>query len=260
MSEGSFYIPDGPGRYISTMWTRGPWDPAFQHAGPPAALVAREIEALDGGADFFVSRFTLEVLRAIPVAPLQVQATLTRPGKRVQMAEAVLRDDTGDVAIARAWRVRRGDTVDVVTPDEPPDFPGPDGGTAPGFDPWDGPSYFSGVEWRIVAGGFVDPGPATVWMRMAVPLVADEEPSPLSRVLVAADSGNGVSQVVPLNTHLFINTELTVHLFRPAEGEWVCLDAHTRIGALGTGLATTDLYDERGRIGSGAQALLVAPR
>ena len=37
----SFYKPDG-GRFLSTELTRGPWDPDSQHAGPPAALLARE--------------------------------------------------------------------------------------------------------------------------------------------------------------------------------------------------------------------------
>ena len=92
------------------------------------------------------------------------------------------------------------------------------------------------------------------------PLVAGEEVSPLTRVLALADSGNGISATLPFDKFLFINTELTVHLARYPEGEWVCLDAITRIGPEGVGMAQSVLWDERGRIGAGAQALLVAPR
>jgi hypothetical protein len=97
-------------------------------------------------------------------------------------------------------------------------------------------------------------------MRMKGQLVEGENPSPLTRVLVAADSGNGVSMELPLRTHLFINTELTVHLFREPAGQWVCLDARTRVGSQGVGLAAAALYDTGGRIGAAHQSLLVRRR
>ncbi len=95
---------------------------------------------------------------------------------------------------------------------------------------------------------------------MRSPLVAGETPSPLTRVLVAADSGNGISQVLGIGDYLFVNVDLSVHLVRPARGEWVCIDATTRIGPEATGLATSDIYDEAGRLGAGNQSLLIAPR
>jgi hypothetical protein len=123
-----------------------------------------------------------------------------------------------------------------------------------------GEGYLSAIEWRPIRGGFTKPGPATVWGRMRYPLVPDEEPSPLERVLVIADSGNGVSWELDIRRWHFINPELTVHLHREAEGEWICLDAHTTISRGGTGLATSVLSDAVGPVGTGAQTLLVAPR
>jgi hypothetical protein len=52
-----------------------------------------------------------------------------------------------------------------------------------------------------------------------VPLLPDEEPTGLQRVLAVADSGNGVSAVLPLGEWLFINPELTVHFRREPRGE-----------------------------------------
>jgi hypothetical protein len=95
---------------------------------------------------------------------------------------------------------------------------------------------------------------------MCFPLVPDEEPSPLERVLIVADSGNGVSWELDINRWHFINPELTVHLHREAEGEWICLDAHTAISPGGVGLATSVLSDLNGPVGTGAQSLLIAPR
>ena len=62
-----------------------------------------------------------------------------------------------------------------------------------------------------------------------------EEPSPLQRVLAVADSGNGISAVMSWDEWLFINPELTVHVLRPPEGEWVVLDAATTIAPGGAG-------------------------
>jgi hypothetical protein len=257
----AFYVPEGDG-FAPTPSTRGPWDPEAQHAGPPAALAARAIEALEPGGRWQVARFTLEVLRPIPLTPLRTEARVVRPGRRVQLAEASLVDERGEVARASAWRIRPSAASVPAAGQEPPPFDPPlDSPSLPVFDPpWEGESYFTAMEWREARGSFFEPGPAAVWMRTRIPLVAGEEPSPLARVLVVADSGNGISSVTSPLEYLFINTELTVHLFRLPLGEWVCLDAVSRIDPSGIGVAESTLWDEVGRIGRGNQALLVAPR
>jgi hypothetical protein len=116
------------------------------------------------------------------------------------------------------------------------------------------------MEYRFASGAFLEPGPATVWMRMRQPLVGGEDPTPLQRVLVAADSGNGVSATLDYGRFVFINVDLTVHLHRLPAGEWVCLDAITIPEPAGIGISDTALYDERGPIGRAVQTLLVGER
>lgn len=257
----AFYMPDGD-RFVSTDWTRGPWSPEAQHAGPPSALIARAIERLEPGSAMRVARFTAEIFRPVPVRPFRIETRVTRPGRSVQFVEATLSDDEGAVMRASAWRIRQaGANAVPATPEEPPPFLAPQESPQPELPTWyEGPSYFSAMEWRFAGGGFFNPGPAAAWMRMRLPLVQGEEPSPLTRVLVAADSGNGISMELPLNDYVFINVDLSVHLFREPEGDWVCLDAQTRIDDRGVGLAESRLWDERGRIGRGNQSLYVAPR
>jgi hypothetical protein len=60
------------------------------------------------------------------------------------------------------------------------------------------------VEMRFVRGAFDALGPATVWMRLRHPVVEGEEPSWLPRVAAVADFGNGVSKILPFDTHTFI--------------------------------------------------------
>ena len=117
--------------------------------------------------------------------------------------------------------------------------------------------YHTAMEYRFIEGSFTEPGPAKAWMRMRHPLLPGEEPTPLQRVLVAADSGNGVSATLDWQRFLFINVDLSVQLERMPVGEWVCLDASSRVEPAGLGLAESELFDEHGRIGRSLQALLV---
>ena len=251
----AFYRRDGDVLHPSEL-TRGPWDAGAQHAGPPSALLGTALER-DG---WLVGRITVEVLRPVPLAPLTLDAEVLRPGRNVELVQARLHAAGGDeVARATAWRLRR--VADpVAVPDDPPP-PGPERGEErPFFPTGQAVGYHTAMDYRFLAGSFLEPGPATVWMRMRQPLIAGEPVTPLARVLVAADSGNGVSAALDFRRHLFINTELTVHLTREPAGEWVCLDAVTRPGTLGVGLAEAVLSDEWGRLGRSAQTLLVRAR
>jgi len=94
----SFYEPLGDGRFTATPHTRGPWDPAFQHAGPPAALLGRELERCAPREDFVLARTTFEILRPIPVAEVAVSAQVVRPGRSVELLEGEL-SANGEVVI-----------------------------------------------------------------------------------------------------------------------------------------------------------------
>jgi hypothetical protein len=95
-------------------------------------------------------------------------------------------------------------------------------------------------------------------MRLAVPLIAGQTPTPLQRTLAAADFGNGVASALPWGQFLFINTDLTVSLPYTPQGEWIGLDASTSLNAQeGRGVAYSRLYDERGAIGHALQSLFV---
>ncbi|MDX1658343.1 MAG: thioesterase family protein [Nitriliruptorales bacterium] len=253
----AFFEPLGDGRYRSTELTRGPWDPDSQHAGPSTALLGGLLEETLGAP---LARLTSEILRPVPITELTVEVEVLRPGRRVQLGQGTVSDDEGPLLLARAWALRTDEfeLPEHVRP-EPAGLPPPDEcETAPFFVDWTG--YHDAMEVRFVAGSFLDPGPATAWMRARVPIVEGQEISPLERVIVAADSGNGLSAALDFRQWLFINTDLTVHLHRQPSGEWVCLDTRTVAEPHGVGLATSDISDQQGPLGHGLQTLLVAPR
>jgi Thioesterase-like superfamily len=262
--ELAFFLADGD-RFFSTELTRGPWSPDHQHAGPPAALLGRAIEQAPASAEMQVARVTFDIVRPIPIVPLEVSVRHVRAGRSVELLEGTLTDEEGELMRASAWRIRTGH-VDLERGDDgltmAGDAPAPPEASAstPFFDfGWDA-GYHTAMDARVANGSFSRPGPATVWLRMRQPLVGGEEPSPLTRVLVAADSGNGVSWTLDLRRFLFVNVDLSVHLHRLPRGEWLCLDAVTTPEPVGVGLADTALWDEGGRIGRSLQTLLIDRR
>jgi hypothetical protein len=256
----AFYVPQG-NAFAATELTRGPWDPDSQHAGPPCALLGRVVERAGGLAEARLARITFEILKPLPIAPLTPAAAVVRPGRRVEMIEGSLSHDGVEVLRARAWRIRTGA---VALPDEdlaeqPP--PGPQEGREGNYFDVDwSTGYQTAMELRLVSGSYTEPGPARAWMRMRVPLIEGEEPSALDRLLVVADSGNGISSPLELERYLFTNVDVSVAVRRPPSGEWVCIDAVTYAEPDGVGLSDSALYDERGLIGRATQSLLVAER
>jgi len=125
----------------------------------------------------------------------------------------------------------------------------------------DRPAFHNqGVELRFIGGRFDVVGPARVWVRLTVPVVAGEIPTGLQRAAAAADFCNGVSTELPFERYVFINPDLTVSLERPPVGEWVGLDAVTALGSPGSGVASARLWDRDGPVGRCLQSLLVGPR
>jgi hypothetical protein len=239
---------------------RGPWSPDAMHGGAPAAALARAVERHDPGSASFVARLTVDLLRPVPLAPLEVVTRTTRPGRKVQWVEASLVADDVEVARAHALRLRMTPPLGLPLPPEAaPTVRPPDESTAIDveFPRVQGLGFWRAVEFRIASGSWHETGPATIWFRLRVPVVAGEPPSPLQRVAAAADFGNGLSTVLPRGQYLFINPDLSIHLHRHPVGEWVALEGESAAEDYGIGLAAVRLHDERGPIGRSVQSLLV---
>jgi Thioesterase-like superfamily len=270
----SFYEPAGGSgdteMFVATSATAGPWYADAEHGGPPSALAARALERHEPSDSMRLARVAVDILRPVPVGPLTLRTRTVRPGKRVALLETVMTAGDQEVLTARAWRIatladgpvvthegngaNRPAAVGTAPPPIPlkarlPEFPG---GYLEG--------YLSQIEWRFVTGKFNEPGPCQVWARPLIPLLPDEEVSPMGRTLLLGDSGSGISMALDPTAFIFINVDLTVILQRDPVGEWLLLDAVTTMGGSGTGLAETRFCDTAGVVGTGIQTLLVSPR
>jgi Acyl-CoA thioesterase C-terminal domain/Acyl-CoA thioesterase N-terminal domain len=255
-----FFVPDGP-RFLATEHTRGPWSLHHQHGGPPSALMARALERLLAGSGMRLVRMTVDLLSPIPIGPLEVEASVVRAGRKVQRLEASVVAGGRAVCRATALAIRVGAVALPPRLEPVPAAPPPPEASAALRLPFfvDAIGYHTAVETRIARGAW-GRGPADVWLRPRVPLVVGEPLSPLQRVMIAADSGNGIAITLDPARFTFVNADLTVALEREPDGEWVCLDATTRTHGDGIGLTETLLWDARGVIGRGLQTLLVEPR
>lgn len=253
----AFFLPRGDGEWEATQHTSGPWSQEHQHGGPPAALLVRAMRLVATDPGMMFARLTFDLLGAVPVGPLSVEARVVRPGRSVELLEASLSAGGREAMRAAGWRVSATDAPEIGATDTPPPLPDTE---TPVPEGWNESGYLRALEWRFARGGYDGRGPAIVWTRMRMPLVPDEEPDPLTRVLMLADSGNGASAELDLAQWLFINPELTVHVHRLPEGEWICMDARTTISPGGAGLAESVLSDLRGPVARGAQSLLVRRR
>lgn len=263
MSDAIF-VRDG-GTLVPTGHAVGPWDSSQLHGGAPAGLAANAIAALV--PELHLARAAFEFLGPVPFAPLTLQAAVTKPGRRFALAEATLAGPDGRTVLqARGVLLRRGEAMALPEAAHWADaarFEAPHLGAPSPFDPGeDGLDGFhlSGMEIRDARPGDEGTGRGSAWFRLAHPFVEGETTHPVVRAIAAGDFANGISRVLSFETHLFVNCDLTVTMLRPPEGEWVLLDATTRIDPAGIGLTSGVLHDLDGPLGFAQQTLFVAPR
>ena len=261
--EAVFELVDG--LYVPSAHARGPWDPNAMHGGPPAGLLAQAVHSQ--GPQMQIVRATYDFLSAVPLAPVAVELHDLKPGRRLRIVEATLRHEGRAVLTARFGLMRRGDValpararagsveggVRGEDPERWPRLPFPVAGAQETFSA-------TGVSIRFPDGSDWSGGPAQAWFRLERELVAGVETAPAARAAVAADFLNGVSRLLPWSGWLFVNSDLTIALWRDPVGDQIRVDARTRIEPTGIGWASGTLHDVDGPIGHAQQSLFVEPR
>jgi hypothetical protein len=207
-----------------------------------------------------IGRISLDFLGSIPLREVVIEVSPIKPGRRVQLTEARM-SVGGRVAItARSWHIATGgrppESEEERIAPPVPSRPTPQH-FYPGLEDW---GYGRSIEWRFTRGGFDSLGAADVWTRVCLQLVEGVALTSQDRVLIAADSANGLSLSLPLEQWYSIPPSMTATLLRPPAGEWVHLASRTHLTHDGVGLAHADLFDTDGFVGEVAQPLLVQRR
>jgi hypothetical protein len=238
----------------------GPWNPRLQHGAAPSSLICWAVEQLPSPVPMRVVRLTVDLMRPVPVAPLDIATEIVREGRKIQLVSIRLLAEGAEVVRASVLRMRtethempavaNGPTVGLPMPElcSPPDFFATE------------TPFLKGIEMRVARGGFRIPGPAAVWYRATRPIVAGAEISPLMRAAIAADFCNGTSSVFDMRDWTFINADLSVSLGREPAGDWILLDAETWVGPDSVGIAAARLADTRGYFGRAVQSVIFEKR
>lgn len=256
----AIYTVDGR-RAVTHAFAAGPWDPTMQHGGAPSALIAREAEGFPAARPMRIARLTVDLIRPVPVAPLDIETELLREGRKIQLLQVRLLAAGKEVVRASVLRVRE-EPLDL------PDHPGfrpleltppdEDAPSTAGFGPNNG--FGSGLSAVIARGEWGRPGPAAVWFRADRAMFEGEETSSVVRAALTADFCNGVSSVLDFQQWTYINADLSVSFSRNPVGRWILLDAETWVGDSGGALAFARLADRNGYFGRAVQSVLVEKR
>lgn len=253
------------GVWLPSALSRGPWDVRAQHGGAPSGLFAHLAEATSTEPGWHLARLSIELIKPVPVAPLTVRQE-THPGRStIRMTIDLYADD---VLVARAHGLLLRGQALTLPPELPGWFPasllhGPSDCherlRIPGM-PSGTSFYHSAMDIRMAQGDPAGPGPGAAWFRLAVPLVEGQPTSPAMQAAAAADFGNGLSWVLSPERYLFANADLSLHLHRPPEGEWIGLLSETQAYGGGSGTTLSRLYDIQGPVGVATQSLVLRER
>jgi acyl-CoA thioesterase len=260
---------------VPSAHTRGPWDPNAQHGGAPAALIAWTVDNLPSSTPMRLARLTIDLIRPVPIAPIEIHTDILREGRNIQLASVRLAANGKECVRATALRLRAS-ALDIPAESAPPALRWPRPSECTAFENAGREGLAGSIEFRPTRADWqrgllarADPlprnappshEPGGVWFRVMRPVIAGVETTPLMRAAITADFCNGMSGALDFRKWTFINADLTVHFARSPIGEWILLEAQGWIGSDGRGIAFGTLADEHGVFGQAAQSLVVAPR
>lgn len=264
----AFFVPLGLNAagnevFSTTERTVSLWAPTMQHGAPPSALLVRALERVGTRDDVRVTRVVVELLGPVPIADIEVRSWVERPGRNIELVVAELWAPTnagGTRAVARgtAWRLTTADSSHVAYAADEPLKPLLEATPHVWGGQWKS-GYLDNVDIRALTGIGGD-GPGKVWAQPLTTLVLGEDMTPLERLFSIADIANGIGAKLDLDRWTFLNTDLTVHVFRVPEGKWIGISAETSTGPDGFAMSAGVLHDEFGPVGRIAQTVLVRAR
>ena len=248
--------------YLPGDRARGPWHPDYLHGGPVGALVAHGLELQRDDDAFSVTRITMDLMRPVPVAPLSLSTRVVRSGRRVRYIEGAI--SAGGEVVTRISAVmsrRSGSNQPVATTLDSravPDWR--DLPSGPWMNRPDSRCRFhAGLEVRL-AGRPHSGEPVGVWVRVPYDLLPGTPLTPLERVGAIADLTNGTGMLSREGAlKPFINSDITIHLFREPAGEWIYLHSAGRGDGAGLATSCVNLHDEEGLFGHSAVSAMINP-
>ncbi|WP_298287292.1 acyl-CoA thioesterase domain-containing protein [Novosphingobium sp.] len=239
------------GAFVPTALATGPWDKRMQSGVVINALVAHAAEQTPSLVPMVTSRLVTDILKPAWMAPVQPRVEVIREGTRLQLLQIELLQNDAPIVRASALRVRIA---------ECPATPFPVHAVAPEGLPSLNRrrSAMNAInETRLEAGGLDVIGPGLVWSRMRGEIEPGMPISPFVHTAMAADMGSGTSSYVDWHDWTYANVDISLHLTRMPQGEWIRVAATTESAGNGLAVVDTRLADEHGEFGHAHQTLFL---
>ncbi|MGW0867240.1 thioesterase family protein [Streptomyces sp. NPDC002611] len=259
MHTDHYYEPVDTHRFKPTVHAGGAWDPDEQHFSPLAGLMTHAVDrylATRPDTGLALSRISFDILGRLALDECEIRVESLRPGRTIELLEAVALIAGRPVVRARAWLLADHDTTEVAGGGAEA-LPSPEAlASWPLTSVWPG-GYIASLDVRPLAPP--RPGRTTAWVSTRLGLVAGQAVSPLASYIALVDTANGIAVRRPPSAWMFPNVDLTLHLHRRPEGRWTGLDTTVAFGPTGQGVTSTVLHDLNGPVGHAQQILTVRP-
>jgi hypothetical protein len=257
----AFFVPDGDG-FVPTGLARGPWGQTIS-GNYVGGLLGYAVEHEARDPNFQPTRLTVDLLRPAALAPLRVETSVARQGRRLRLVDAVMTQSHEVVARASALFLRRGEqpadqawTSPVAMPPVPPE-------------PVDAPDDSPMVLWAYSEDsevsapsadltGWQHGGPRWAWVYDHKRLVPGEPLTPFTRAALAGDVASSLTHFSAGGLN-FINADYTLTLSRLPDGPFIGLASLTHYSHAGIAAGAATIFDRLGPIGNAVANALVNP-
>lgn len=236
-------------RIIPTEFCGGPWDAGAQHGSAVAAVLARAIESVETLVPMRPARFTVDLLSRVPLTPMRQVVEVVKMGKQIAVIDARLLSDDRIVARASSLLIRDGAELNFPPGSKvPPELPLPptEEMPPPAMGGFSFPGFWNAMDYVRTRGEMAGGAPASVWIRLRCRVAAGEDVTPFQRLAVAADMGSGIAGFLPFDHYRTINADISMHILRLPDADWIGLDGDTRIETDGIGQSAAAMFDEIG--------------
>lgn len=253
-ADAFFVMRDGV--YLPTEVQRSPWNPSAQNGVGIGGLLMHLVEQAPSEGPMLNARMIIDIQSATAFAPTQGAFTVLRTGKRLQMVEATLAHEGNVTARGRLLRIRVAESPEYSPRDFAYDGPN---GLRERPRPLRVPLMQDAMETRLAEGLVERSGRNAIWQRLRWNLIAGTTTSPMVHAAMMSDYGHGISNPIDRNCWNAPNVDISMHMVRAPEGEWLALFAETFLGGTGAGLTNMTLADSKGVFGHAHQSLYLAP-
>lgn len=252
MSADSYFFRTGPTTFQPTPLAEGAWSREDYHFSALAGLMVHVLEGNRGESPLQLAQLSFDILGRLPFAEVDIRVEVLRPGRTIELVEAVATIAGRSAIRVRAWYLLATDTeAEAGTPatplQAPQDCPPRDITTI-----WGG-GFMEQLEAREAVPATI--GRGATWLTSPTSLVHGEEQIPVAQYCALIDVSNGMAVRQEPGKWAFPNVDLTVHFFRQPEGEWVGMDTSVDWGATGMGITSTVLHDIHGPVGRALQSV-----